>query len=93
MTEKKSYDELYPENARLGEVSSFSQEIGQFLDWLEYEKEITFVVVDDRGRYIPKSLDRTKILAEFYEIDLEKIESEKRAMLDSMREQAERKRP
>jgi hypothetical protein len=66
----------YPEHEKLKEIRDQSQKCGEFLEWLE---EQGYVEITAR-----KSL--TSILAEFFEIDEEKLEREKRRMLDRIRE-------
>lgn len=61
----------YPEHDRLQAVHVESQAQGELLEWLR----------DYKGIY----LDITTILAEYHEIDLNKIETEKRAMLAEIR--------
>lgn len=90
----------YPEHDRLKAVSEYSQQIGQFLDWLKSErvflsrehhhsddcfedgiKDCGFSVGDLAQDY-ERIEDR---LARYFEIDLKKIETEKREMLASLR--------
>jgi hypothetical protein len=132
----------YPECDKLSAASATSQQIGNFLDWLEEKKFVRFVVphapeVDEHDRpvfrnvhgeliegwkpsdwyadhscndykealrrervefieqmlkpnpqgdtEIPLRVTREKLLAEFFEIDLNKVEEERRAMLDACR--------
>jgi hypothetical protein len=107
----------YPEHAKQRPILPFSQKIGEFVEWLEQEKQIYFAQIhshgpgcpgwdSDRNRYNPDRQNRcgfhddelflshasiTKLLAEFFEIDLKKLEIEKEAMLDAMREHHEAK--
>lgn len=45
----------------------------------------TGLVDRDEPLYLPAHVDINKILAKFFEIDLNKLEAEKRAMLDALR--------
>lgn len=75
----------YPEHDKLMAVNDDSQAVGEFLDWLgtkglflaehklfEGHSEETLVVTDR---------NTNALLAEYFGIDLEKIETEKRQML------------
>jgi hypothetical protein len=59
---------------KLHAIKDQSQVIGEFLDWLEDEHEV----------FLPKSV--TNLLAEYFDIDLEKVEQEKLAILEDLRE-------
>lgn len=91
-------DQQFPEHEKMHAVKSRSQSIGEFLEWLRSEKG--YVICerlrtsdgdeeeeDDDADYelVPANLGITKLLAEFFKIDLEKIEAEKRQMLDQLR--------
>ena len=66
----------FPEHEKLKAVSAESQKTGAFLDWLQsHYAEAT--------RELPRI---NQLLAEYYEIDENQLELEKRAMLNEMRE-------
>ena len=78
----------YPECEKMRKVKDQSQVIGEFLDWLHGEKNILFA--EQRGeppfdRILPVLFNTEELLAEFFNIDLKKVEQEKRAMLDEIR--------
>ena len=75
----------YPEHEKLAAVKDKSQAIGDFLDWALQEHGAWLMVGDgDAGvRSLPKPI--IDLLADFFGIDLDVIEAEKRAMLDEMR--------
>jgi hypothetical protein len=79
----------YPEHEKMQAIAEHSQEIGRFLDEFLPSKGIHLCVYSEerysQGEFFPASRPITDLLAEFYEIDLDKIEDEKRAMLDSIR--------
>lgn len=81
--------ELYPEHQKMRAVKSRSQEMGSFIDWLGACSislcSIERVYGNDRWFPINKSIET--ILAEYFVIDLKKIEDEKDAMLAEIREQ------
>ena len=67
----------YPECEKLAIVSDESQTIGVFLDWLCEEMDVN--VEYDTGLTI------NELLAKFYDIDLNKVEEERRAILEYIR--------
>ncbi len=76
----------YPEHQKLKAIADKSQAIHDFLEWLQDTKGGFLAVRAGRRQdaYPMRESLRT-LLAEFYEIDLDKIEDEKRAMLDECR--------
>jgi hypothetical protein len=75
----------YPEHDKLQEVAAKSQVCAEFIEWLGYEKGIVLAKWI-RGEHLVQPGDPIdKLLAEFFEIDLAKIEREKRAMLSDAR--------
>ena len=76
----------YPEHEKLSEVSDKSQAIGEFIDWLEYEKGIHLGFYPDGQEPMQAVFMNIRdLLADFFEIDLDKIDLEKDAMLEAMR--------
>lgn len=76
------------ECAKLVAVSKDSQTIGTFLDWLRSGRvpRVTLCVMDDSSeRYRPSYTSIEKLLAEYFEIDLNKVEEERRAILEGIR--------
>jgi hypothetical protein len=76
----------YPEHEKLALIKDQSQAIGEFIEWLHAEKGIQL------GKYVkghefmaPAGVPKEKLLSEFFEIDLDKLESEKCKMLDEQR--------
>ncbi len=95
---------IYPEHEKLQAVRERSQAIGTFLEWLLGTKGFRiakWMKVPDEDSWadegaevdelVQQHIDIEKILAEFYEIDLNKLELEKQAMLDSIRKQQQRR--
>jgi hypothetical protein len=73
---------------RMRAVKADSQKIGSFIDWLnERGTPICEKVHDDRfgDEMVPVSDSIEKLLARYFEIDLVKVEDERRALLDEMR--------
>lgn len=72
---------MYPQHEKLNAVKDQSQTIGDFLEWLN-EKDFVVAKFDARNCMLyPEYLSMDRILAEYFEIDLNALESEKRAML------------
>ena len=67
----------YPECEKMQKVQNESQAIGQFLDWLEEDKGVS---VDYQSK-----MTINELLADYFEIDLTKVEEEKRHMLATIR--------
>lgn len=66
-------------------VKEKSQAIGEFLEWLISDKELVIGRWDSDGTLHPKYVSIENLLAEFFGIDLKKVEKEKRAILDKIR--------
>lgn len=77
----------YPEHDKLKEVQPLSQAIGEFLEWCAQEgREMVLAEwVNDGSWMLPASTSTEKLLAQFFQIDLDKIEAEKQQMLDHIR--------
>jgi len=78
----------YPEHEKLQKVKDHSQAIGEFLEWVSWTKEYRlgeFVGNNDYTEFVPVNMNIQNLLAEYFEIDLKKLESEKREMLEKMR--------
>lgn len=81
----------YPEHEKLRAVKDRSQTIGEFLEeWCAARRMALCELVDVGSggepvlEYVPV-YNTTRLLAEFFEIDLDRIEAEKRTMLDLLR--------
>lgn len=73
---------LYPEHEKLEKVSDQSQAIGDFVEWLQSKYSIC--KYDEKrfgGTWWPVTLDLQRTLAEYFGIDLQQLEFEKRLML------------
>ena len=86
----------YPEHDKLMQVKDASQAIGDFLDWARDEKEACLMAYREydrderketgmRGDYYPLTGGTEKILAEYFKIDLVRLEKEKRQMIEDCR--------
>lgn len=75
-----------PECEKLSKISEESQKIKNFIEWLrENGMEIC---TDDVDGYYPAYNGATEqLLAKYFEIDLNKVEDERREFLKWMREQ------
>lgn len=73
-----------PECERMLAVKDQSQAIGQFIDWLYSEKKWELCARQEH-KLFPVSLNIEQLLAEYFGIDLKKVEEERRAILDFLR--------
>lgn len=76
----------YTQHEKLSKVQKESQAIGEFIEWLQTEKQYT-VCEDGKGydSFIPVRFNIQDVLAEYFKINLNKLEEEKRHMLTYMR--------
>lgn len=77
----------FPEHDKLALISSESQSIGQFLDWLTNEKGCVICESTNNSDYpySPTWKPIQSLLAEYFGIDQNKIEEEKLEMLELCR--------
>lgn len=79
----------YPEHQKLKAVKDESQALGEFLDWLK-QKEITLCQYSRADlEYLPVIQRTDQVLADYFEIDLDKIEQEKQTMVKALHALAE----
>ncbi len=77
----------YPEHEKLAAVADESQAIGAFLDSDQHPYVLSeWVTIEgySEPRLMPVQKSIQQILAEYFDIDLQKIEAEKRQMLTAM---------
>lgn len=74
----------YPECEKMIKVKEESQNIGEFIDWL-YTRYMHIAFYDEEGNLHPALISTEKLLAEYFNIDLDKVEKEKRQMLEELR--------
>jgi len=93
----------YPEHEKLNKVKDTSQSIGEFLEWMkgtkhfwicqvvdvEPEDDEDYAGQDRREEFAPAYEGTEKLLAEYFNIDLKKLEAEKEQMLDDFRKRNE----
>lgn len=75
-----------PECAKLVEVSPDSQKIGEFIEWL-HENGMQICKLEGyadsfRDEYTPVPDNTEKLLARYFQIDLDVVETERRALLE-----------
>lgn len=76
----------YPEHEKLEKIAKFSQSIGAFIEGGKYLlAEYVEIEGYREAQLLPVSRPLNEILAEYFDIDLDKIEEEKRQMLDCLR--------
>jgi hypothetical protein len=75
----------YPECEKMVAVQDKSQAIGEFIEWLQHYKEYEIChICPEEGEYAPIYFSTEELLAEFFEIDLKKVEKERRKMLKEL---------
>lgn len=81
----------YPEHAKLSAISDESQAIGQFLEDGPYLLAEYCEIEGFRDlQLVPAQKPIQQVLAEYFDIDLARIEAEKRRMLEQIREENSR---
>lgn len=75
----------FSEHEKLKGVRDKSQACGEFLEWLGSEGYSLCRYDSDQDRYYPSSYRAPDLLARFFDIDQNKLEKEKREMLDMLR--------
>lgn len=81
-------DKRWPEHARMKEVQEDSHKLGEFLEWLLTRYELAHweqIEEFDEERLFPVYPNIQGLLAEYFDIDLKKIEAEKDDMLEMIR--------
>jgi hypothetical protein len=76
----------YPEHYKLLLARERIQDAAEFMEWLRVEKQLRFGKWATPYKLEPVNPNIGDLLAEFFDIDLKKIEQEDREMLGSMRE-------
>jgi hypothetical protein len=83
----------YPEHEKLKRIADKSQCVGDFIEWLRDgskhpQGRIELCCWNDRDKEYYAGFERvSSLLARFFEIDENKLEEEKRAMLNELRKQ------
>lgn len=82
-----------PECDKLSDVHEDSNKVGQFLEWMTQERGIVFAswqpadpdytaFFGETESLRPQCLNINELLAEYYGVDLKKVEEERRTILD-----------
>lgn len=80
----------FPELAKMESVNPESQAIGAFIEWLG-ENGMAICQTEDglRGtRFFPVMKSTEQLLAAHFQIDLGKVEAERRSVLDAFRQRS-----
>lgn len=72
-----------PELDKLAAVANDSQVIGDFLEWLDTHGRFVGQWYDERAA--PAAIGTEALLAEYFGIDLKRVERERRAILEAVR--------
>lgn len=87
MTDKKKKSK-WPECEKWGAVHNQATKIFGFLKWAESEKNLTLCELVERpgvDRYFPNAIQPLNLVYEFFEINPERLENERRAILAEVR--------
>lgn len=77
--------ETYPEHEKLKALGGENQIVGYFIDWLGENGFVIAEYDEITSRLYPARLARDRLLAKHFEIDLDKLNDEKDAMLEAFR--------
>lgn len=72
---------------KIGKVKDKSHCIGEFLEWLQEKRYFIACYSPDGTELIPTHKSIEKWLADYFQIDLTKVEKEKREILKSLQEE------
>jgi hypothetical protein len=73
---------MMPESNKLLAVADISQKIGEFLEWLSGEQGYILAEWDENGdKLFPINPDINMLLAEYFNIDMNKVEEERKELL------------
>lgn len=96
---KGKMEDQYPECEKMAAVKDEFQVIGEFLEWLQHDRQIqvklcvlnsaTDKSTDYYTKLVPYRIEMEQLLAEFFGIDLDKVEQEKRWMFKEIREKGD----
>lgn len=78
---------IYPEHEKVVRHKVESQAAGEFLEWLTSEAGYSLVTFDHRGRALMVNKSVGQLLAQWLNIDTDRLEAEKQAMLDRICEE------
>lgn len=77
---------VYEEHEKLKSVKNESEIIGQFLEWQKTKDRDLCIFNSNYDNYVSLFYGSIeKILAEYFEIDLKKLEQEKQQMIEELR--------
>lgn len=74
----------YPEHQKLKAISDKSQCVADFWDYME-QQGIVFAERGENSQFLYHTMkNKRDFIAEFFDIDMNKIEAEKRAMIEDL---------
>lgn len=76
---------MYPEHEKLHKIQNESQVQGEFIEWFGSKGIQLMTWNTDDNKWYHEHRPIRALLAEYHEIDLDKLEQEKRAMLAALR--------
>lgn len=83
----KNIYENYSECEKMSTVQNESQKIGEFLDWIGDEGYCLASYDEEVEQYYPANFSTERLLAKFFDIDLDKVEAERQDMLKRLQDE------
>jgi hypothetical protein len=80
-----------PECEKLAGVAEESNKIGDFLDWMIDNTSFRVCEYDSNEYFSSSHFQRELLLAQYFDIDLKKVEQERRSLLKWLRSQHRKK--
>ena len=77
-----------PECEKLNKVADQYRVIGEFLEWLQVERRVALCKreqADQFGEYRRIRTPTSELLAEYFNVDLKKVDEERRALVEHIR--------
>lgn len=85
MTDTTNTPDPYPELEKLRQVSEESRTISSFMEWAEYKGYRLVRTHEEDGATFEFSVNVEQAMAEYFEIDMAKVEAERRELLAKVR--------
>lgn len=71
---------------KMRSVNTESNAIGEFLDWLTSEKKVELCQYSKREQLVPFHYTIEQLLADYFEIDLQQAEAERKSILAKLKQ-------
>lgn len=88
MTNTEPAKSQYPESEKLSAASTDRAAISEFLEFVGYEHGIALCAVEEYDDHFYPVHDSDRLIMLFLGVDRDKLEAERRAMLDAIRKES-----